>query len=90
MAGPDGQLPAGMALAGAGNGAVPGVSGPADGGFPQISGGGMVPSVNEASGIDIARIEGQVRASSVKKVSEFVDRHPEESVSILRSWLHEG
>jgi flagellar M-ring protein FliF len=39
--------------------------------------------------IDIARIEGQVKASSVKRVSEFVDSHPEESVSILRSWLHE-
>jgi flagellar M-ring protein FliF len=39
--------------------------------------------------IDIARIEGQVKASSVKRVSEFVDTHPEESVSILRSWLHE-
>ncbi len=39
--------------------------------------------------IDIAKIEGQVRASSVKSVSEFVDRHPEESVSILRNWLHE-
>lgn len=39
--------------------------------------------------IDIARIEGQVRASSVKRVSDFVDKHPDESVSILRSWLHE-
>jgi len=39
--------------------------------------------------IDIARIEGQVKASSVKRVSEFVDNHPEESVSLLRSWLHE-
>ena len=39
--------------------------------------------------IDIARIEGQVKASSVKRVAEFVDKHPEESVSILRSWLHE-
>ncbi len=39
--------------------------------------------------IDIARIEGQVRASSVKRVSDFVEKHPDESVSILRSWLHE-
>ncbi len=41
-------------------------------------------------GIDIAKIEGQVRVSSVKQVAEFVEKHPEESVSILRSWLHEG
>jgi flagellar M-ring protein FliF len=40
--------------------------------------------------IDIARIEGQVKASSVKKVAEFVENHPEESASILRSWVHEG
>jgi flagellar M-ring protein FliF len=40
--------------------------------------------------IDIAKIEGQVKASSIKRVSEFVDRHPEESVAILRSWLHES
>ncbi|MBE7217653.1 MAG: flagellar M-ring protein FliF [Caulobacteraceae bacterium] len=39
--------------------------------------------------IDIARIEGQVKATSVKKVADFVSSHPEESVSILRSWLHE-
>lgn len=39
--------------------------------------------------IDIARIEGQVKASSVKKVAEFVEAHPEESVSLLRTWLHE-
>ncbi|HXQ47121.1 MAG TPA: flagellar basal-body MS-ring/collar protein FliF [Caulobacteraceae bacterium] len=42
------------------------------------------------SRIDIAKIEGQVKTSSVKNVSEFVERHPEESVSILRSWLHEA
>lgn len=40
--------------------------------------------------IEIAKIEGQVKVSSVKKVSEFVDDHPEESVSILRAWLHEN
>ena len=39
--------------------------------------------------IDIAKIEGQVKVSSVKRVAEFVDKHPDESVSILRSWLHE-
>lgn len=44
----------------------------------------------EEGGIDIARIEGQVKMSSVKKVAEFVDKHPDESVSIIRSWLHEA
>ena len=48
-----------------------------------------LPNPDIDSKIDIAKIEGQVKASSVKRVSEFVDKHPEESVSILRSWLHE-
>ncbi len=39
--------------------------------------------------IDIARIEGQVKASSIKKVADFVQQHPEESTAILRSWVHE-
>ncbi len=39
--------------------------------------------------IDIAQIEGQVRESSVRKVGEIVQNHPEESLSILRTWLHE-
>jgi flagellar M-ring protein FliF len=50
-----------------------------------------LPAVPDADArIDIAKIEGQVKVSSVKRVSEFVDKHPEESVSILRSWLHES
>jgi flagellar M-ring protein FliF len=40
--------------------------------------------------IDMAKIEGQVKMSSVKSVAEFVEKHPEESVSILRNWLHEA
>ena len=39
--------------------------------------------------IDISRIEGQVRESSVKKVGEVVQSHPEEALAILRSWLHQ-
>lgn len=40
--------------------------------------------------LDIARIEGQVKASSVKRVADFVERHPDESTAILRGWVHEG
>lgn len=84
----DGQVQMVPAPAGA-NGAALADAG---GGFPAIAGGGgqLAPVNATDERIDIARIEGQVRASSVKKVSEFVERHPEESVSILRAWLHEG
>jgi flagellar M-ring protein FliF len=40
--------------------------------------------------IDIARVEGQVRASSVKKIGEIVERHPEQAVTIVRTWLSQG
>jgi flagellar M-ring protein FliF len=41
------------------------------------------------AGIDVARISGQVKASSIKKISEVVASHPEESLAIIRSWLAE-
>ena len=41
------------------------------------------------AGIDVARISGQVRASSIKKISEVVASHPDESVAIIRSWMAE-
>jgi flagellar M-ring protein FliF len=41
------------------------------------------------AGIDVARISGQVKASSIKKISEVVASHPEESIAIIRSWLSE-
>lgn len=37
--------------------------------------------------IDIHKVEGQVRASSVKKIGEIIDNHPDEAVAILRTWL---
>ena len=78
----------------AGAGAPAGMAAVAGGGSSPLSisggGGGIVPVQEAEQRIDIARIEGQVKASSVKKVSEFVDRHPEESLSILRGWLHDA
>lgn len=88
-------LPALAGSAGGGGGATTRLVTMADGGTMQIA---VDPQTGEPLAlpgpdmdqrIDIARIEGQVRASSVKRVSDFVEKHPDESVSILRSWLHE-
>lgn len=38
--------------------------------------------------IDLERVEGRVRASSLKRVGEIVEKHPEEALAIVRSWLH--
>ncbi len=43
----------------------------------------------ENSMIDIQRIEGQVRESSIRKVGEVVAAHPEEALAIVRTWLHQ-
>ena len=40
--------------------------------------------------IDISQVEGQVKESSVRKVGEIVTKHPDETVSIVRQWLHES
>ena len=39
--------------------------------------------------IDIDRVEGRVKASSMKKVGEIVEKHPEEALSIIRSWMYQ-
>ncbi|MAK61271.1 MAG: flagellar M-ring protein FliF [Ponticaulis sp.] len=40
--------------------------------------------------IDVANVSGQVKASSMKKIADMIDQHPDESVSILRNWLNES
>ncbi len=39
--------------------------------------------------IDVSRIDGQVRESSIKKIGEVVNGHPEEALAIIRTWLHQ-
>jgi flagellar M-ring protein FliF len=65
--------------AGAGAPALPGPAGAAAA-LPAPEG--------EDAAIDIAQIQGRVRASSVKKVAEVVDKHPDESIQIIRGWLN--
>ena len=71
-------------------------------GLPQLAGpGGLDPALLSAQAlpeptsevdqmINIAQIEGRVKASSVKKVGEIIEKHPEEAIAILRSWLYEA
>lgn len=51
----------------------------------------MVPAVSgQEKMIDIGQVEGRVAASSIKKIGEIVEKHPEEAVSIVRSWMYQG
>lgn len=60
------------------------------GGADDMGGQQFLPRSDMDERLDIARIEGQVKASSIKKVADFVEKHPEESTSILRSWMQES
>jgi flagellar M-ring protein FliF len=89
-------------IAGAAGAAAPGAAGAAGkaGGSITTAGGPNVAIVgsdqavaisNRTSAmIDIAQVQGQVHAQSVQKVGELVDKNPNETVAIVRSWLHEN
>ncbi len=46
--------------------------------------------VEPESMIDISKVEGRVRASSVRKIGEIIDKHPDEALTILRGWMTES
>lgn len=81
LAGPPGE--GGAQLAGPAAQAMIGMDGA---GAAQLPG----PNSEFEQRIDLARVEGQVKVSSVKKVADFVERHPDESVAILRGWMQEA
>ncbi len=67
--------------------ANPALEGPGD--FPAGSGDGAGGEGNEEeeSLIDIAGVEGKVKASTVRKVEEIIENYPNETVAVLRSWM---
>ena len=38
--------------------------------------------------VALRNVLGQVKASLVEEVAEFVNQHPDEAVRVVRSWLH--
>ena len=51
---------------------------------------GVAGALADESMVGIENIEGQMRASSIRRLSELVEKHPEESLSIMRAWMHAG
>jgi flagellar M-ring protein FliF len=67
-------------------------------GVAQLMGPGGVPMPVPSGGedeedldelIDIDKVEGRVKASSLRKISDIVDKHPEEALAIVRTWLYQ-
>ena len=40
--------------------------------------------------MDMSQVEGQVRDASMKRITEMVESHPDETVSIVRTWMVEN
>jgi flagellar M-ring protein FliF len=89
--GGDQNLLAGAAYAGAGGGSTAQLPPPSGGGgFGRDIEAEVAQKESEIERmIDISRVEGRVKASSLRKVGEIVDKHPEEAVSILRNWMYQ-
>lgn len=81
--GGDGATPEQLALLTQGGMNAPQLMGP--GGMPQIgsSGGGAEEDIM----IDMNQVEGRIKASAVQRISEIVSSHPNETVSVIRSWM---
>ncbi len=63
---------------------APTLSGPA---AHAIAAGASPPMLEDESMVNIAQIEGQMRASSLRRIGEIVEKHPEETLSIVRGWM---
>jgi flagellar M-ring protein FliF len=68
------------------------LGGPARTALPAPGGGNALQrtaQVNEAGEmIDMSQVEGRVAQSSLRKVGEIVEKHPEEALAIVRSWMY--
>ena len=78
-----------VALAGPGSGAAPlGVGQAGRGAMLALAApeGPPEPGQDESM-IRIGNVEGAMRASSLRQVAELVEKHPEESLAVMRSWM---
>lgn len=47
-----------------------------------------IPEEEPEEFINIENIDGRMKSSSIKKVGEIIQKHPEETISIIRSWMY--
>jgi flagellar M-ring protein FliF len=67
--------------------AAGGGGGGSGGGGARALAAGGVALLPDESLVDVANIEGQMRASSIRRLGELVEKHPDESLAIIRNWL---
>jgi flagellar M-ring protein FliF len=59
------------------------------GSMPSLAVAGNAAMIADESMVDIANIEGQLKASSLRKLSDLVSKHPDETLSIMRAWMNQ-
>ena len=52
-----------------------------------LPGAGSMPLLEDESMVSVSQIEGQMRASSLRRISDLAGAHPEETLSIMRGWI---
>ena len=57
------------------------------GGGGLAGGGAATALLADESMVELANIEGQIRASSIRRIAELVEKHPDESLNIMRGWI---
>jgi len=61
------------------------ISGPTPAGLlPPAAGPALL---EDESMVSLAQIEGQLRASSIRRLAELADKHPDQTLAILRGWM---
>jgi flagellar M-ring protein FliF len=81
-----------VAIAGPGGAALSSLAGPMGTALPApaahaIAAGASPALIEDESMVNIAQVEGQMRASSLRRIGELVEKHPEETLSIMRGWM---
>jgi len=59
----------------------------APGGIPALPNFSATPLLEDENMVNIAQIEGQMRASSLRRIGELVEKHPDETLVIMRGWM---
>jgi flagellar M-ring protein FliF len=71
------------------SGGNPSGGGAMAGGATRAIGGPAAAEVEADNMINLTNIEGQLRASSLRQLTELVDKHPDESLAIVRTWMQQ-
>ena len=81
--------------------ALPGLAGPVL--LPRLEGAGQLQALGQSPGaagavqlpndagtlLNVASIQGEVRASSIRQMAELVEQQPEVAVTVIRGWLNQ-